>query len=218
MSLPSSDRDDLVIRPYGREAILVELGGVEEMVALQSALTESDLSGVTDVLPGARTVLVRFEPAEVTASALAALVRQQASNLEARTVKSSGPPVVVPILYDGPDLAYVAESCGLSAEEVVQRHSQPEYVVAFIGFAPGFYFLAGGDPALQKMPRRESPRTRLPRGSVGLAGEFTGIYPRESPGGWQIIGHTFAELWDLSVHPSARLMPGTRVRFEEVDR
>ncbi len=217
MSLPSSDPDSLAIRPYGREAILVEVDGVAEMMALQSTLTDLALPGVTDVLPGARTLLVRFESGTVSASALADQVRQAAAVAVVATGSSSETPVIVPIVYDGPDLAHVAQRCGLSPAEVVERHMSREYVVAFIGFAPGFYFLAGGDPALQ-MSRRESPRTKLPRGSVGLASEFTGIYPRESPGGWQIIGHTAAALWDLTVHPSAMLAPGTTVRFEEVDR
>jgi KipI family sensor histidine kinase inhibitor len=207
---------ELAIRPYGREAILVELDGVAEMMALQSTLEELALPGVTDLMPGARTVLVRFSPSAITAAALAARVRQAAESPGDAARVAGGSPVVVPIVYDGPDLDHVANTCGLSTAEVVRRHLGGEYVVAFIGFAPGFYFLAGGDPALQ-MPRRESPRTKLPGGSVGLASEFTGIYPRESPGGWQIIGHTSAPLWDLTVHPSAMLAPGTRVRFEEVD-
>jgi KipI family sensor histidine kinase inhibitor len=216
MSSPLSD-PDLVIRPYGREAILVELASVEEMVSLQTTLGSLALDGVTDVLPGARTVLVRFSPAQASAAGVAAAVRAAAQHAgEGVETASTVRTVIVPMAYDGPDLDYVAATAGLSIDEVVRRHSSRDYVVAFIGFAPGFYFLAGGDPDLQ-MPRRESPRTRLRRGSVGLAGEFTGIYPRQSPGGWQIIGHTEAELWDLAVQPSATLMPGTRVRFEAID-
>lgn len=116
-------------------------------------------------------------------------------------------------MYDGPDLAAVAELTGLTEEEVVAAHTGSSWQVAFGGFAPGFAYLAGGDPRLQ-VPRRDQPRTTVPAGSVGLAGEFSGVYPRASPGGWQLIGRTDLVLWDLDRDPPALLAAGLRVRFE----
>ncbi len=114
--------------------------------------------------------------------------------------------------YDGPDLGDVARLTGLREGEVVAAHTGTEWRVAFGGFAPGFAYLMGGDPRLW-VPRRESPRTRVPVGAVGLAGEFSGIYPRESPGGWQLIGRTELPMWDLDRDPPALLAAGTTVRF-----
>jgi KipI family sensor histidine kinase inhibitor len=125
----------------------------------------------------------------------------------------SGPLVVLPVRYDGPDLDVVAGLTGLSREQVVERHARGAYRVRFCGFAPGFAYLDGLDPRLH-VPRRAEPRRRVPAGAVGLAGEFTGVYPRASPGGWQLIGTTDVPLWDLHRTPPALLPPGTRVRFE----
>ena len=117
--------------------------------------------------------------------------------------------------YDGPDLAAVAADTGLTVAEVIARHTAPAYTVGFIGFAPGFAYLIGLDPVLH-VPRHASPRTRVPAGSVGIAGEFTGVYPRASPGGWQLLGRTNAALWDLARERPALLEPGVAVRFREV--
>ena len=118
--------------------------------------------------------------------------------------------------YDGADLAEVAAMTGLDPAEVVRAHTSTLWRVAFGGFVPGFGYLVGGDPRLH-VPRRESPRTRVPAGSVALAGEFTGVYPRASPGGWQLIGTTDAVLWDPDRSPPAVLTPGTRVRFVDIE-
>ena len=123
--------------------------------------------------------------------------------------------MVLAVRYDGPDLAAVAELTGLTTTEVVAAHLASPWTVAFIGFAPGFGYLTGGDPRLH-VPRRDHPRTRVPAGAVGLAGEFSGVYPRSSPGGWQLIGSTDAPMWDVRRHPAALLRPGTPVRFEAV--
>ena len=116
--------------------------------------------------------------------------------------------------YDGPDLAEVARLTGLGEDEVVAAHAGTPWRVAFGGFAPGFAYLVGGDPRLQ-VPRRDEPRTRVPAGAVGLAGEFSGVYPRESPGGWQLIGRTDAVMWDLDRDPPALLAAGLTVRFTQ---
>ena len=120
--------------------------------------------------------------------------------------------VEIPVRYDGADLAAVAERVGLSLDEVVALHCAPEYTVRFCGFSPGFGYLDGLDPRLH-VPRHSSPRTSVPAGSVAVAGEFTGVYPRSSPGGWQLLGRTDAPLWDADRDPPALLTPGARVRF-----
>ncbi len=125
--------------------------------------------------------------------------------------------VEIAVRYDGPDLEEVAHLTGLAPDEVVTAHTGTPWRVGFGGFAPGFAYLVGGDPRLV-VARRGEPRTRVPAGSVGLAGEFSGIYPRESPGGWQLIGSTDVVLWDTDRHPPALLSPGTTVRFVEADR
>jgi KipI family sensor histidine kinase inhibitor len=120
--------------------------------------------------------------------------------------------VEVPVRYDGEDLPEVARLTGLEPEEVVRRHTAPLYTVAFLGFSPGFPYLVGLDPALA-VPRRDSPRTSIPAGSVGLAGDQTGIYPTASPGGWRLIGRTEVILFDPGRDPPALLGPGDRLRF-----
>jgi KipI family sensor histidine kinase inhibitor len=125
--------------------------------------------------------------------------------------------VEIPVRYDGPDLAEVATLTGLRPEEVIALHTGSRWTVAFAGFAPGFGYLTGGDPRLD-VPRRDSPRTRIPAGSVGLAGRFSGVYPSESPGGWQLIGSTTERMWDLDRPEPALLVPGVEVIFKAVDR
>jgi KipI family sensor histidine kinase inhibitor len=123
-----------------------------------------------------------------------------------------GPVLELPVSYDGPDLRDTAELLGLTPEELVRRHAAAEYRVAFSGFAPGFGYLTGLPPELH-VPRLPTPRTKVPAGAVGLAGEFCGVYPRRSPGGWRLLGRTEAVLWDADRDPAALLVPGTRVRF-----
>jgi 5-oxoprolinase (ATP-hydrolysing) subunit B len=195
----------------GTGAILVELDGLEEVIGLDTALRRTPPAGTVDLVPAARTLLVSFDPRATTAGAVAADVRGR--QVDPATAPD-GPLVEVPVAYDGADLTTVARLTGLTSQEVVARHLRPEYRAAFCGFAPGFAYLAGGDPVL-RVPRRDSPRTAVPAGSVGLADQFTGVYPREMPGGWQLIGRTDAVLWDLDREPPALLAPGTRVRFVE---
>ncbi|HEY0486208.1 MAG TPA: 5-oxoprolinase subunit PxpB [Mycobacteriales bacterium] len=194
---------------YGREALLVELAGLGEVTGLHRALSEALPPGVAELVPAARTLLVTYDPAATTHDAVAAVVR--GTDVTAATA-GRGPLVELPVTYDGPDLEEVARLAGLPADEVARRHAAAEYAVAFCGFAPGFAYLTGGDPAL-RVPRRSTPRTTVPAGAVGLADEFTGVYPRPSPGGWQLLGTTGAPLWDADRDPPALLAPGTRVRF-----
>lgn len=197
------------VLPYGTEAVLVEVDSLGQVLGLTADLEATPMRGVIDVVPAARTVMIWFDN-EVTD------VQRVRNDILTRDVIAQALPegeeIEVPIGYDGDDLSYVAEVTGLGESEIAERHQRPTYVVAFIGMAPGFYFLSGGDPLL-RVPRRQSPRTSVPLGAVGLAGEFTGIYPRTGPGGWQIIGHTRGQLWDTDRHPAALLAPGTRVRF-----
>lgn len=186
--------------PAGDRAVLVDCADPAEARAWHAALVD-----LADVTLGARTVLVRGEPAEVR-RLLATTKPQDAS---AHPVAE----ITIGVVYDGPDLAEVARHTGLTVDEVVAAHTGTAWDVAFTGFAPGFAYLTGGDPRLH-VPRRDTPRPRVPVGAVALAGPYSGVYPRESPGGWQLLGRTDAPLWDLDRDPPALLRPGTRVRFE----
>jgi len=193
----------------GSDGLLVEVADLDEALALFASLRDAPPIGVRELVPAARTVLVRFDEARTTAAALTAEVRARSLG-DGGVVE--GPLVEVPVCYDGADLDEVARTVGLTPAEVVARHTAAPWTVAFTGFAPGFAYLAGGDPALD-VPRRTESRTSIPAGSVGLAGRFSGIYPRASPGGWQLIGRTGLVMWDLTRDEPALLAPGTRVQF-----
>jgi KipI family sensor histidine kinase inhibitor len=198
---------------YGDRALLVEVDGPP--VGLRDALLTLGAPGIEDVIPAARTVLVRFDPKQTDALTVQALI-ERAAAMPLRTAATAPPPLVtLPVRYDGPDLAAVAYAADCSIEEVINRHRAGRYTVAFCGFAPGFAYLTGLDPRLQ-LPRRASPRASVPRGSVAIAGEFTAAYPRPSPGGWQLLARTDALLWDVTRAEPALLAPGTPVRFEAV--
>jgi KipI family sensor histidine kinase inhibitor len=191
-------------------ALLVEAADLDE--AMRWNLAWEGVPGVVERVPGARTVLVRFDPLRVSAAELANTLA--ATEVDAVQLPGTGE-ITIPVSYDGEDLAEAASLLGVSAEELVNRHLAAEWRVAFSGFAPGFGYAVSSDP-LFDVPRRSSPRTRVPAGSVALAGRFTGVYPRESPGGWQLIGRTDAVMWDIDRDPPALLSPGTAVRFERV--
>jgi KipI family sensor histidine kinase inhibitor len=198
----------------GREALLVEVDDLDAALALYAVLRTAALPGVIDLVPAARTVLIRLDPAVTSPAAVRTATEGLHIGGPHREATST---VVIPVRYDGPDLAEVASRTGLSPEEVVARHTGSRWTVAFAGFAPGFGYLTGGDPRLD-VPRRTSPRTRIPAGSVGLAGRFSGVYPSDSPGGWQLIGRTTLRMWDLDRPEPALLVPGVEVVFEAVDR
>lgn len=194
------------ILPSGDAALLVE---PPDPRALYAALAASPPPGVADVVPGARTLTLLLDPSADPAAVAAAVraTRPGAADGGAGTVE-------VPVVYDGADLGEVAERTGLTPAGVVAAHTGTPWRVAFTGFAPGFGYLEGGDPRLD-VPRRAVPRVRVPAGAVGLAGRYSGVYPVESPGGWQLIGRTEAVLWDLDRDPPALLRPGISVRFVE---
>lgn len=194
------------------DALLVELDDLDQAVALYESLLSDPVRGVGVPVPGARTLLVPFRPSAVSASALAAELRTRPL---ARRAASAARTVEIPVLYDGADLTEAAELLGWSPDELVRRHTAAAWTVGFVGFAPGFAYLTSDDPELV-VPRRASPRTRVPAGSVALAGPYSGVYPRESPGGWQLLGRTDAPVWDVTRERPALLLPGDEVRFTPV--
>ncbi len=194
----------------GLEAVLVEVTDTAEATALYAEARRRAVEAV-DIVPAAQTVLFSGVPD------VDALVASLAGwSLDAPS-SEDGPVVEVPTRYDGPDLEAVARLWEMTTAEVVRTHTGTEMVVAFCGFAPGFAYCTGL-PERLSVPRLDTPRTRVPVGSVGLAGSFTGVYPTASPGGWQLLGRTDLTLWDPSRPEPATLSPGTRVRFVEVGR
>jgi KipI family sensor histidine kinase inhibitor len=191
------------VHDYGDQALLLELSGTAEVLAWTDTLRAADLLGVLDIVPASRTVLVKLAGPRYREP-----TRQRLAKLRVEGVEFD-------VTYDGADLAEVARLSGLTPAEVVAAHTATPLRVGFGGFAPGFAYLVGGDPRLH-MPRRTEPRTRVPAGSVGLAGEFSGVYPRESPGGWQLIGRTDAALWDVTRDEPALLTPGMWVQFRAI--
>jgi KipI family sensor histidine kinase inhibitor len=192
---------------YGGAGLLVEFDRAEEVAAAYRALAAARLAGVTEVVPAARTVFLAGtpRPEEVTELLDAALAGDAEPGPEPNEL-------VLPVRYDGADLDLVARTAELSVAEVVELHAGVAYTVAFCGFMPGFGYLVGVPEPLRQ-PRLTEPRTSVPAGSVGLAGEFTGVYPRSSPGGWRLIGRTDEVLFDPKADRPARLAPGDRVRF-----
>lgn len=199
------------VSPYGDRALLVEVADLAAVAAVTAALERSPLPGQRDLVPAARTVLVHLDraPAETDAARLRRLATAPVPGA------AELPPVELPVVFDGPDLADVADLTGRSIADVVTVLTGVELTVAFSGFAPGFAYLTGLPEELH-VPRRATPRTRVPAGAVGLAGPFAGAYPRESPGGWQLVGRTAAVLFDVERDDPALLRPGARVRFREV--
>jgi KipI family sensor histidine kinase inhibitor len=196
---------------YGDQALLLQFDNTTDVLAWAAALREAALPGVLDVVPAARTVLLKLDgPRQQSA------VRRRLRTLrvDAGVVASvpAAEPMVIDVVYDGADLAEVADRTGLTTAQVINAHTTTPWQVGFGGFAPGFAYLVGGDPRLS-VPRRSEPRSSVPAGAVGLAGEFTGIYPRRSPGGWQLIGHTDVVLWDIDRPDPALLTPGMWVQF-----
>jgi KipI family sensor histidine kinase inhibitor len=199
------------VQLYGDRALLVEVADLPAVAAVRTALERSPLPGQRDLVPAARTVLVVLDraPSDLDVATLRRLVPQAPSSGTAAAT------VELPVVFDGADLAEVAELTGRSVRAVVAELTTVELTVAFGGFAPGFGYLSGLPDDLH-LPRRATPRTRVPAGSVALAGPFAGVYPQASPGGWQLVGRTEAVLFDVDRDPPALLSPGTSVRFRDV--
>jgi KipI family sensor histidine kinase inhibitor len=221
------------IGPLGDAAVVIELGrridpAINARVhALDRALSAAAMPGVVETVPTYRSLLVHYDPWAVGYEWLAAELRRMVEAMSPHRVaetggaaaKESSVPIRIPVAYGGdhgPDLGDVARHAGLSEEEVVRRHTAGEYSVAMLGFAPGFAYLLGMDPTIA-MGRLDTPRIRVPAGSVGIADGQTGIYPFAMPGGWQLIGRTALTLFDPRRDPPATLGPGTRVRFVRVE-
>ncbi|VVJ23109.1 Allophanate hydrolase 2 subunit 1 (EC [Amycolatopsis camponoti] len=194
-------------RRCGEDAALLDCDSLDQMRAAHATVLAARPAAVVDLVPGARSLLVVGGVAAVKALLDGADL----------THPPAGEPreVTLDVRYDGEDLSLIASDAGVSTDAVAELHTQAVYTVAFTGFAPGFGYLTGLPPELRQ-PRLESPRTRVPAGSVGIAGEFTGVYPRASPGGWRLLGHTSATLFDPHAAPPALFAPGDRVRFRAV--
>jgi len=224
---------DFSFEPLAEDALLVRFGdGIDvttnaRVHAAAKALQNAGLPGITDIAPAYATLLVRFDPSmrdngallETVAKTLDPGLRRDDEQKNAAALRETARTVEIPVCYGdeyGLDLDTVAEHAGLSRDEVIARHTAAEYIVAMLGFAPGFPYLLGLDPALQ-VPRRAIPRTRVPAGSVAIGGAQTGIYPRELPGGWHLIGRTPRVLFDPAREPPCLLAPGDRVRFRTIE-
>jgi inhibitor of KinA len=210
----------VAIRCAGDRVLVAELGdGISPRVnarvrAFCRALEARRVSGVVELVPTYRCVAVHYRPEEIARRALETEILAAAREAG----ESALPParlVEIPVIYDGPDLDFVAAHARLSAEEVVRVHSAPEYLVHMLGFTPGFPYLGGMDERIAA-PRLDKPRLRIPAGSVGIAGAQTGVYPIESPGGWRLIGRTSLKLFDPTREPPFLLDAGDRVRFVPV--
>ena len=207
-------------------AFLIELADLEETLALFDRLQqeirrgEKDLQdqeklrAIVEIIPAARTLLIRFDSLLADENTLETEIA--GLKLE-KGQQKSGKLVEIPVVYDGEDLDDVAALLKIDREEVIRRHTESHYQVAFCGFAPGFAYLTGGDPVFN-VPRRASPRKSIPAGSVALAGKFGGVYPQPSPGGWQLIGRTDVKMFDLDRDPPSLLKPGDRVHFVDVTK
>jgi inhibitor of KinA len=212
-----------VFHPMGDRSLLVELGETispevnRRVQELMLRLQQARLPGVREFAPGYRSLLVAFDPLSISPAELKTRITDVAAQ-----PGSSGLPlaqlITVPVFYGGdygPDLEWVSGRLGISTEEVIRLHTETVYRVYMIGFTPGYPYM-GELPAELAIPRRSTPRTRVPKGSVGIAHRQTGIYPVESPGGWQIIGWTPIELFDPGRQLPSLLEMGDRVKFEAV--
>lgn len=200
--------------PFGDRALLAEFDALGPALAAHAAWSASAPSGVVELVPAARTVLVRIDPTVLGLGAVEQwlIAHPPPASLEPSTTGL----VTLPVVYDGDDLAVVAEAWACSPSAVAARHCGVEWVCAFIGFAPGFPYLVPVGSPLPPVARRATSRSRVPSGAVALAAEYCGVYPRVSPGGWQLIGRTPAVLWDADRPSPALVTPGSRVRFAAV--
>ncbi len=214
------DFSNLTIHPYGDSAVIVYLGSQldrsvnQQVHALAVRVMRARLPGICEVVPGYVSLVIHFDPLQTSLPAVIDGVRDLHTSLGQQPLLPARR-VEIPVRYGGewgPDLDFVARHAGLSTAEVIRRHAAAEYSVYMMGFLPGFPYLGGLDVSIAA-PRLETPRRRVPAGSVGIAGEQTGIYPLASPGGWRLIGRTEVALFDLTAHPPCLLAPGDQVQF-----
>lgn len=211
------------ILPAGDKAVLLDLPNLDITLALFQRLNANIPAGVTELVPAAKTILISFDITVINFSqikswclhcygdfAAGALPKSQAmANTEL---------VEIPVNYNGQDLESVAQHLGLSITELIERHTGSDFIAAFAGFAPGFVYLSQGDPCFTNIPRLDTPRTRVPASSVAVAGDFSAVYPKSSPGGWRLLGTTPVSMWDLNRARPALVQPGFRVRFTDLSK
>ena len=202
------------VRSAGGTALLATFDSLADVVAFRAGLAQAALPGLTEVVSGARTLLLRFDPTTTDAGRLRAELTQVSpgSPVSATLEAQDTEPLVIPVTYDGEDLDTVTELTGMRRDELVAWHTGQLWTSAFCGFAPGFSYLTGSDRPLD-LPRRSTARTAVPSGAVAVAGEFSAVYPRTSPGGWQLIGRTVVPMWSLDRTLPALAPAGTLVRF-----
>lgn len=213
----------VTIVPCGDSALLVEFENIiaEEVQAKVSVLTklveEARLHGVRELIPTYRSLMLCYDPIEMDYETLYTQVEKLLGKIDGKK-KREKKIVTIPVCYGGeygPDLDFVAEYSGLSAEQVIKFHTKPDYLIYMLGFTPGFPYLGGMDKRIAA-PRLEAPRTRLAAGSVGIAGEQTGLYPLESPGGWRIIGRTPLKLYDPERENPILLQASQYIKFKRI--
>jgi KipI family sensor histidine kinase inhibitor len=208
------------VLPVGDRALTVQVGDrldearVGRVRTLDARLLDRGLDGVLETVPTYASLLVVYDRARISFAELSRALLALATDLDAATVP--GRLVEIPVRYDGEDLDEVASTCGMTREEVVARHSGRDYSALMLGFSPGFAYMGFVEEAL-RLPRRRTPRTRVPAGSVAIAGAQTGVYPRSLPGGWNLLGRTTERLFDATTAEPSRLLPGDRVRFVPID-
>jgi 5-oxoprolinase (ATP-hydrolysing) subunit B len=204
------------IAPLGDRALTIRLGDrMDPVLAARArgmATRLRALAGVQDAVPGYATITVFYDPGAIGQDSIV----EAATSAEATTEQTRGIEHIIPVRYDGPDLGEVARRTGLSVSEVITRHEAGVYTVYLIGFVPGFAYLGSLDPTLE-LPRRDAPRTRVPAGSVAIAGRQTAIYPLDTPGGWHLIGRTDVTMFDPMSNPPSRFAAGDTVQFVPID-
>lgn len=215
----------MLVRPCGDQAVIIDVlsedaeavrGSVlDAVLALHRDLIAAEVPGIIDLVPAAQTLLAVLDTRRISPARFAGIVDSLRLTPVSATATQDREPVEIPVRYDGPDLAEVAGVTGLGTAELIRAHSTTLWTAAFGGFAPGFSYLVPQTP-LFDIPRKQSPRTRIPAGSVALAGHFSAVYPQESPGGWQLIGTTTIPMWDVDRWQPALLRAGDTVRFVEV--
>lgn len=212
----------LAIEPLGDCALVIHFAKIihpklnQHIHALAKQIRLSQPHGITDIVPSYQTLAVFYQPEELSFQSLLALIERCNTHTDSSIFESRQ--IEIPVCYEhecAPDIALLAEHCQLSVEQVIERHSQVDYAVYFLGFKPGFAYLGDLDAKLH-MPRKATPRLNVPAGSVGIGGAQTGIYPQTTPGGWQVIGCTPLCLFDPTKTSACLLQPGDTVRFKPI--
>jgi KipI family sensor histidine kinase inhibitor len=201
-----------MIRAAGEHSLLIDVPAGVRAADLAAALRTAWREELTDAVPGHETLLASWKGAPPTTDAVLAAI---ANSTQDAGVPTEPAEVLIPVVYDGPDLEAVAAAAGMSTDAVIAIHTSTDYEAAFTGFLPGFAYLVSANNSLH-VPRHQDPRPRVPAGSVALGGEYCAVYPRASPGGWQLIGYTTASLFDPARDRPALIEPGSHVRFEAV--